>query len=458
MKRKISVAILFAVVITSVSGFFATAVGAYEFEPEGVTLHSEAAYMMSLDTGEVIISKNADQKRVPASLTKIMTCVLVLDKFKDNLNGLKEEKISAGEEAFTELEGTGYSNAGIEAGEELSYYDLLCALMIPSACEAANILAINVGGSLESFVTMMNDKAKELSMNDTVYYNAHGLDIDGQESNITTCQDLAILCRYAIDNYPVFTEITSKYDYTMDNGTYITSTNKLLDSSSDYYYGYVSGIKTGYLDTAGRCLASVAEKNGYTYLCITMGAEGYDDDGYEAYYNCEDHKNLYMWAFDNLSYQTFAEENEEITDTQVQYAEGDGYVNLKPVSEVSAIWLNSVSTDDIERKITVSENIVAPIYSGDVLGIVEFLYNGQTIASSKLVAVSDVKKATTKAEMTVAANFFGSTQFKVAVIIIAVIILVYTLIFFIYVHNRSKKRVKAIKERYRAIEDEDEDE
>lgn len=454
--KKLSFITVFIILLSTLLPAFISA-NAYVFEPKGVNIVSAAAYMENLETGEVIINKKADEKRVPASLTKIMTCVVVLDKFKENLEALKTEKISAGEEAFAELYDTGYSNAGIEPNEELTYYDLLCALMIPSACEAANILAINIGGSIEGFVKLMNEKAASLKMQDTTFYNAHGLEIEGQESNITTCADLAKLCRYALNSYPVFTEITSKSGYTMENGTYISTTNKLLDVESDYYYGYVSGIKTGYLDTAGRCLASVAEKNGYSYLCITMGAPGYDDDGNEVYYNCADHKALYMWAYDNLSYQTFIKENEEVTDTKVEYAQGDGYVNLKPVNEVSAIWQNDIPVDKLERRITISDNIIAPIYAGDTLGTVEFLYNGQTVAKSDLVATKDVFKAKGEATVTVAANFFTSTQFKIAVIIIAVIILVYTVIFFVYVHRRSKKRVLAIKEKYSSLEDFDED-
>ena len=166
---------------------------------------------------------------------------------------------------------------------------------------------------------------------------------------------------------------------------------------------------------------------------------------------------LYMWAYDNLSYQTFIKKNEEVTDTKVAYADGDGYVNLKPEDEVSAIWRNDIPIDDLDKKITIKDNIIAPIYSGDSLGTVEFYYDGQLIVKSDLVATDDVSKATMKSEATVAANFFSSTQFKIAVIIIAVIILVYTVVFFIYVHNRSKRKVSAIKEKYRALEDIDED-
>ncbi|MCD7773223.1 MAG: D-alanyl-D-alanine carboxypeptidase [Ruminococcus sp.] len=455
--RKISIITLFCVMAAFALPLFSVEADAYSFEPEDVTIYSEAAYLENMETGEVIYSKKADEKRVPASLTKIMTCVLVLDQFKENLEDLTTTKVTATEAAFTELYDTGYSNAGIEAGDELTYYDLLCALMIPSACEAANILAIDVSGSIDDFVTLMNSKAKELGMTNTTYYNAHGLDLDGQESNITTCTDLAILCRYAINTYPVFTQITSMYSYTMSNDTTITTTNKLLDSSSEYYYGYVDGIKTGYLDSAGRCLASVAEKNGYQYLCITMGAEGYDDDGNAVYYNCADHKALYMWAYENLSYQTFVAENEEVTSTEVAYADGDGYVNLKAQDEISAIWLNDVSIDELEKKITIYDNIVAPIYAGDTLGTIQFYYDGQLIVESNLVATTDVDKAVVKAKATVAANFFSSTQFRIAIIVISVIIIVYTCIFLIYVHSRSKKKVSAIKEKYKALEDDDDE-
>ena len=288
--RKISLITTIAVGISMFSSLYAMSGNAYNFNPEdeGVKLKSEAIYMENLDAEDVILDKNADVQYAPASLTKIMTCVLVLDEFKDNVEKLKKKKVSAGNEAFKELENTYASTAGIQPNEKLSYYDLLCALMIPSACEAANIIAVNIGGSLDGFVEMMNAKAGALGMKNTIYYNAHGLDLD-DNVNMTTCRDQAILCKYAINNYPIFTEITSKYSYTLSNGTTVVNTNSLLDETSDFYYGYVDGIKTGFYDEAGRCLASVATKNGYTYLIVSMKAPAEDNDGNDVMYNCQDH-------------------------------------------------------------------------------------------------------------------------------------------------------------------------
>lgn len=436
-----------AISFSMVCGTLAMSGEAYNFTPEDVKLKSEAVYMENLDTENTIIDINSDTQYLPASLTKIMTCVLVLDAFKDDVESLKTTKASAGSEAFKELEGTYASSAGIEKNEKLSYYDLLCALMIPSACEAANILAVNIGGSLDGFVEMMNAKAGALGMKNTIYYNAHGLDLDGN-TNVTTCRDQAILCKYAINNYPIFTEITSKQNYTMSNGTAIVSTNSLLDETSDFYYGYVNGIKTGYYDEAGRCLASVATKNGYTYLIVSMKAPAQDKDGNDVMYNCQDHKNLYMWAFENLSYNVFIEENEEITEAKVSYGKGADFITLKPANEVSKIWLNSIDISKVERKITVEDDIIAPVYKGDTLGKLELIYEGETIGSVNLVATNDLERATVKAEAAVASKFFSSKQFRIALVIIIVVVLIYILVFKAIANKRYKKKEQDYIDKY----------
>ena len=439
--------VLFATSITigfsAASYSLAISGSAYDFTPdaEGVRLTSEAVYMENLDAEDVILNKNADVQYAPASLTKIMTCVLVLDEFKDDVEGLKKTKVSAGSEAFKELENTFASTAGIEKNEKLSYYDLLCALMIPSACEAANIIAVNIGGSLDGFVEMMNAKASSLGMKNTVYYNAHGLDLNGNV-NMTTCRDQAILCKYAINNYPIFTEITSKYSYTLSNGTTVVNTNSLLDETSDYYYGYVNGIKTGFYDEAGRCLASVATKNGYTYLIVSMKAPAKDKNGNDVMYSCQDHKKLYMWAYENLDYSVFVEENEEITEAKVLYGKSADFVTLKPANEVSKIWLNSIDMNEVERKITVDENIVAPVYKNDTLGTLELIYEGETIGSVKLVATNDIPRAAVKAEAAVASKFFSSKQFKIALVIIIFAVIIYTIIFKAITKNKNSQEKK----------------
>ena len=147
---------------------------ALSFDNE-LEIYSDSVYMISLDTGDVVYSKNADKQRVPASLTKIMTCLLVLEANNGDKETLLAKSANGGYDAFNELDGTGCSNADIKRGETVNYYDLLCALMVPSACEAANILAIDMCGSIEAFVEKMNLKAAEIGMKNTHYSNAHGL-------------------------------------------------------------------------------------------------------------------------------------------------------------------------------------------------------------------------------------------------------------------------------------------
>ena len=149
-------------------------VSAVSFNPD-FEVYSEAALLINLDTGEVIYEKNADKQLVPASLTKIMTAVLLIEKYEDNIAELSTTYVSGGAACFDELYMTGCSNADIRLGEKVSYKDLLYALMLRSACEAANIIAYNVAGSLEAFAEMMNIKAEELGCEDTHFTNSHGL-------------------------------------------------------------------------------------------------------------------------------------------------------------------------------------------------------------------------------------------------------------------------------------------
>ena len=455
MKRKISLVTAMMIVVITVVNCFSLSAGALNFDT-GVDLYSESVYMYNMDTGEVVVSIKASEQRVPASLTKIMTCVVVLDNFKNDLSVLETTKVSGGIEAFEEIWGTGASTADIQMNEEVTYIDLLHALMIPSACEAANILAVNVSGSLEAFVSRMNAKAAELGMENTHFSNAHGLFAD---NNYTTCEDMAKLCEYAIETYPLFSEIVSKPNYVMSptedhpDGTTIVNTNKMLHIGSDYYYSYATGIKTGYLDEAGRCLASTATQNGMTYMIVSMGAPAYDDDGNSVMYNCIDHVNLYKWAFSQLGYpdKPILSAESEITDIDVEYGDGKTTVNLRPAESYECLWPKDgiEKVTDIKKKITLKENVVAPVEEGDVLGQVELTYNGTTLAVIDLVATSSVERSVIKAETEVAKNFTQSNHFKIVIIVVVVVVALYLIVFVIIVKNRSsknkKKRRKSIK-------------
>lgn len=441
IKRIISAAVAVALIFATTINVFAEV----SFTPD-FDVYSEAALLINLDTGDVMYQKNADERLTPASLTKIMTAVLVLEHFQGDISALSTTRVSGGYECYDELYMTGASTADIQPYEEVSYKDLLYALILRSACEAANIIAVNIGGSLSGFAEMMNLKAKQLGMNDTHFTNAHGLFF---EDHYTTANDLAILTRYAM-SLPLFTEIACSATYTMSETSYheertISHTNSMMLKGSEYYYEYAKGIKTGTLDEAGRCLISTAYKDGYSYLLITLGAPQQNENGENVMYNMIDHKNIYEWAFDSFEYTTVISGTEEIAEVPVEYGDGVDYVIVRPNAEYSRIWSKRIPTDSVYRDIKLSENVIAPVKKGDVLGVMELQYGGETLATIELVATADAARSVQKETIAKAQSFIGSKEFFNAAKYSLAFFLIYTILIIILkivVARSNKKRSK----------------
>ncbi len=423
-----------------------------------LSLYSKSVYMMNLDTGETIVDINGEDERAPASLTKIMTAVVLLDEFDGDEEKLRSTYYSAGSQAFDELYDTGASTADIQPDESVNCYDLLAALLIPSSCEAANIIALNLSDSLTGFADLMNEKAEKLGMKNTHFSNAHGL---WAQQNYSSCKDIATLCEYALENYPVFKDIVSQSSYHMDStsyhseGTNIYNTNLMLDSMTDYYYSYAKGIKTGSLDAAGRCLASYAEYDGISYITVTMGApmEKLDEDvkkgeedpdsiyGYDTvYYNILDHIRLYKWAFSSLVPTDFVDKSSEVRDVAVKFGDGKDYANLKPATGYSRLWPTNIPVDDVEKKITVYDNVVAPIEVGDVLGKMELVYNGETLAEIDLISTTRVERSQTKAKVKIAKSYFDSPVFKYTALVIVTAFIIYSILYIIKIQKKYIKK------------------
>ncbi len=412
-------------------------------------VYSEAALLINLDTGDVMYSKNADKQLVPASLTKIMTAVLLLEQFQNDISALSTTKVSGGYECFDELYLQGASTADIQVYEEVSYKDLLYALILRSACEAANIIAVNIGGSLGGFAEMMNIKAAQLGMDNTHFTNAHGL---FWENHYTTASDLAKLTRYAM-SLPLFMEVagTEKYELAATNKhskpRTISHTNLMMSKTNggSYYYEYVRGIKTGTLDEAGRCLITTAQKDGYQYLLVTLGAPQYDEDGNSVMYNFIDHKNIYEWAFNTFEYTTIISKTEEIAEVPVEYGDGVDYVIVRPKDEYSRIWSKRVAADSVHRVVDLKENVIAPVKQGDVLGTLELQYGGETLAVVDLVATADVARSEQKEMIAVAQSFIGSDDFYKAIQYTIAFFIAYTVLIIILkiaFAKANKKRAK----------------
>ncbi len=234
-------------------------------------LYSESAVLMGLDSGEVLFQKNSGEKIYPASLTKLMTALVILDQFED-----LDHTVTLPGDVFDCLSGSGASMAGFLPGEQLTLRDLLYGCMLPSGADAAMGLACVTAGSEENFAELMNGKAAELGMAHTHFKNATGLHDPG---HYTTVMDMAVLLRAGLKN-PDFRERLTTFDYQTEptnrhpGGVGLRSTlSSLMDTPSPDGVTLLGG-KTGYTEEAGLCLASLAEKGGKEYIAVTAGAPG----------------------------------------------------------------------------------------------------------------------------------------------------------------------------------------
>lgn len=382
-----------------------------DFVPVVDKIYSEGVYMVNLDTDVVIYSKNENEIYYPASITKIMTAVIVLENCS-NLDATVRIGYDATNEFWgSDLNKQGASNAALEAGQtNITYRDCLYALMLASACEAANILALNLCGSIENFTQLMNSKAKQLGCLNTHFSNAHGL---WEENNYTTPYDMYLISRYAYDRVPNFMEICDTYSHDFPANQYNPggytkfTTNALMTPSSDFYLDYVHGIKTGSIDvyydkdgnthSGGRCLVTTAQKNGYTYLLVTMQAPFYDGDGNSYNYAALDHYNLYEWVYKSFTYKEVVTQGEICTELDVEQGEEDR-IQLAAESDYTTIVPAELAegTDDgpVQRKRTLLyDKVIAPVKKGEILGKMDIVYQGDVVRTVNLVAAKSIERS-----------------------------------------------------------------
>jgi len=282
--------------------------------------YSRSVYMYDMNKDEVIYAVNENEKLPPASILKIMTCLIVLENVPD-----LDKYVEVPQSAFDEFTNgdpntDNAADAGICPGQaNLTYRDVLRALMIVSGCEAGNILAYNVSGNIGDFTDLMNEEASRLGCVNTRFTNTHGL---YEADNLTTAYDMFLITKYAIANYPAFAEICAETVCAMPpnakypNGYKIGTANKLMRDKDDnpHYRPYVTGVKSGsineYFDPDGtrhdgfNTLVTTAEKDGASFMLVTLGAPFYQYENGErkrAHLNYDDHIALYEWAFENYA-------------------------------------------------------------------------------------------------------------------------------------------------------------
>ena len=361
---------------------------------DSLDIRADIACMICMDNDEAVFNKNYNKRTAPASLTKIMTALVALEKCED-----LTAPVTISQYAIDSLVGTDSSTAGLVPGEKVTMYDLLNCLMVKSANEAAIAIAEYVGGSVPAFLEMMNKKAKEIGCTGTNYVNVHGLDQEGQ---YTTARDLYLICKEAMKN-PVFEKIVGQTSYTMpatnmNEERILPATNLMINSNyADCYLPYVTGIKTGTTDDAGRCIITKASKNGYNYIAIIMGADTKDAYNGEiaeniAFIEC---RKMIDWTFSNIRYKVVAEENEIVTVVDVKYSWAADSLELVPSKDVAALVPSSLDSSSvlIQPNTDTPEVIKAPVKKGEKVGTATVYYAGKEIATVELVASKTLSRS-----------------------------------------------------------------
>ncbi|MBS4199561.1 D-alanyl-D-alanine carboxypeptidase [Bacillus sp. FJAT-49732] len=337
---------------------------------------SKSAILIERDTGTVLYEKNMHEKYSPASMTKIMTMLLVMEAI-DNRKLSFEDKVATSEHAAS----MGGSQIFLEPGEEMKVDELLLAVSIGSANDASVALAEKVAGSEENFVSMMNKKVEELGLKNTKFQNTTGLPVDDHYS---TAHDMAIMAKELL-KYEEITDFTKMYESYLREGTdkkfWLVNTNKLVK-----FYPGVDGLKTGFTREAMYCLTATAKKDGMRVIAVVFGAPTSKSR------NAQITKML-DFAFANYASHSVYKKGESLG--KVKISKGN-VKEIKAVTgePVSVLTKKGEQLTKITKDIKLNNHLKAPINKGDEVGTLTITENGKTLAQTKLIAEKNVKKAT----------------------------------------------------------------
>ncbi len=389
------------------------------------SVEAKAALLVDRKTGAVLYAMNERDELYPASLTKIMTCLLVLEAVDEGRLKLNQE-VTATPTALEGLAEDG-STAGIEAGEILTVEELLYCLMVVSANEAGAILAEKISGSVESFVDRMNAKARELGCENTHFMNPHGYH-DSQ--HYTSAWDLYLITKAALE-HPMFMTVCDASSHVvpatnMSEERVLNNTNFLIRSGREYYNADVHGVKTGSHSMAGNCLVTTAQHASMDLLCVILGAERTQDEkGTWWTYSFVYTDKLYNWAFDNFAYQTVLKEDDVAGEAPVSLSSTD-HVTLRPAKAVELLLPKGVNLEELEKTVTLkSDPVEAPINEGDVLGSMTVSLDGEELAEVDLLAYTSVEASRIRILWRDVKNFLSTTTAKVILGVLLVLLVIF---------------------------------
>ena len=375
------------------------------YADDEISINAKAGIIVELNTGKVIYEKNSKEQNYPASVTKILTAIIVIE------NSKLDDVATASETAISMIP-AGYVVAPLSVGEKMNVEDLLYALMLKSANDAAYVLAEHVGGSIDKFSDMMNNKAKEIGCKNSHFVNPNGIHND---EHYTTAYDMYLISDYAMKN-ETFAKIVSTYEYTLpatnkykNTDRVMKNSNNFVNPNSSYYNKSVKGIKTGTTTQAGNCLITYASKDGLDFINVVLGAETSNGKFNET-------NKMIKYSFDNYTLTKMHEKGEKIKTIEVEKATEETKKLDLLISESITVMNNKKTTkNQITPEINLNEEIEAPIIKGQELGTIKYVIEDIEY-NAKLLAANDVEKRTYYKEIAIAVG--------VVVIIIVVLVIV----------------------------------
>ena len=367
-----------------------------------VEINSKNAVMINLNNNEIIYEKNKDEKIEIASMQKVMTALIAVE----NIDDLDEEfVIPSG--MFDGLD-PDLAVVGFSSGDTVSYKDLLYATLLKSGADAAYALGMEVSGSEEEYVKLMNKKIKDLGLKNTVYKNTSGLDADGQYSS---AYDMAIVMKYAMNNKK-FREIISTADYTTINGDY--TFHGPVSKAKSLNMSYYVGGKTGFTDAAGLCLVSYASYDDVDYILVTAGADQSLKDQ-----NFIDQKSLFDYFTQNYSFQTLVKKDHVIKTIKTMY---DVPVDIKVSRNVTMYLNNNIFQKDLKYIYKGKEKLDKNVKKGDKIGTFIIKYKDEVLYEEDVLSPVTV-------------SFYLKKEFRLALLII-----IGSMIIHLYIRSIRRKR------------------
>ena len=336
-------------------------------EETGISIKSESGVIMEVSTGKVLYEKDADTPKAPASMTKIMTMLLIMEAIDDGRLSMDDEvNIS------TNASGMGGSQAYLEANTTSKVSTLLTAIAIGSANDASVAMAEKIGGTEENFVNMMNKRAKQLGAENTTFKNPHGLDEDG---HLTTARDLAIIARELITKHEEILKLTSTYETTITHANgkslWLVNTNKLIK-----FYNGLDGLKTGFTGNAGYCLTGSMKRNDMRLITVTMKAPTKEDRN-------TDTINMMEYAYSMFYKDTLLKSDKKLGTMFIDNSK-KRKVNYYLEKDATVVVPKDVRNIDYKYTIDLT-NTKAPLKKGDKVGTLKLSVNNEEISYNVIV-------------------------------------------------------------------------